>query len=66
VSNRSHQVIGNNRVLDIRNEEVTGQVKLFTLPGTMNKESYTYQIPSGQSGVMFFDGRSTRPLQCTH
>jgi hypothetical protein len=21
----------------------------------MNKESYTYQIPSGQSGVMFFD-----------
>jgi hypothetical protein len=30
-------------------------VKLFTLPGTMNKESYTYQIPSGQSGVMFFD-----------
>ena len=42
-------------MLDIKNEEVTGQVKLFTLPGTMNKESYTYQIPSGQSGVMFFD-----------
>jgi len=30
-------------------------VRLFTLPGTMNKESYTNQIPSGQSGVMFFD-----------
>jgi hypothetical protein len=52
---RGNQVSGNNRVLDIKNEEVTGQVKLFTLPGTMNKESYTYQIPSGQSGVMFFD-----------
>jgi hypothetical protein len=52
---RGNQVSGNNRVLDIKNEDVTGQVKLFTLPGTMNKESYTNQIPSGQSGVMFFD-----------
>ncbi|HTF70426.1 MAG TPA: M23 family metallopeptidase [Edaphobacter sp.] len=52
---RGNQVSGKNRVLDIKNEDVTGQVKLFTLPGTMNKESYTTQIPSGQSGVMFFD-----------
>lgn len=52
---RGNQVSGKNRVLDIKNEDVTGQVKLFTLPGTMNKESYTAQIPSGQSGVMFFD-----------
>ena len=52
---RGNQVSGKNRVLDIKNEDVTGEVKLFTLPGTMNKESYTYQIPSGQSGVMFFD-----------
>ncbi|QNI35990.1 M23 family metallopeptidase [Edaphobacter albus] len=50
-----NQVSGKNRVLDIKNEDVTGQVKLFSLPGTMNKESYTTQIPSGQSGVMFFD-----------
>ena len=50
-----NQVSGKNHVLDIKNEDVTGQVKLFTLPGTMNKESYTNQIPSGQSGVMFFD-----------
>jgi hypothetical protein len=42
-------------VLDIRNEDVTGQVRLFTSPGTMNKESYTTRIPSGQSGVMFFN-----------
>ena len=52
---RGNQVSGKNRVLDIKNEDVTGEVKLFTLPGTMNKESYTNQIPSGQSGVMFFD-----------
>jgi hypothetical protein len=52
---RGSQVSGKNRVLDIKNEDVTGQVKLFTLPGTMNKESYSTQVPSGQSGVMFFD-----------
>jgi hypothetical protein len=44
---RGNQVSGKSRVLDIKNEDVTGQVKLFTLPGTMNKESYTTQIPSG-------------------
>ena len=52
---RGNQVSGRNRVLDIKNEDVTGQVRLFTLPGTMGRESYTRQIPSGQSGVMFFD-----------
>jgi hypothetical protein len=52
---RGNQVSGKNRVLDIKNEDVTGQVKLFTLPGSMNKDSYTNQVPSGQSGVMFFD-----------
>jgi hypothetical protein len=52
---RGNQVSGKNRVLDIKNEDVTGQAKLFTLPGTMNKESYTHQISSGQSSVMFFD-----------
>src|SRR3954451_20434331 len=52
---RGNQVSGKNRVLDIKNEDVSGQVRLFPLPGTMNKESYTTQIPSGQSGVMFFD-----------
>jgi hypothetical protein len=52
---RGNQVSGKNRVLDIKNDDVTGQVRLFTLPGTMGKESYTTQIPSGQSGVMFFD-----------
>ena len=52
---RGNQVSGKNRVLDIKNEDVTGQVKLFTLPGAMDKTSYATQVPSGQSGVMFFD-----------
>ena len=60
---RGNQVSGNNRVLDVKNEDVTGQVKLFTLPGTMNKESYTNQIPSGQTGVMFFDVTYDDPSQ---
>jgi hypothetical protein len=50
-----NQVSGKNRVLDIKNEDVTGQLRLFTLPGSMNNESYTNKVPSGQSGVMFFD-----------
>ncbi|HTV56426.1 MAG TPA: M23 family metallopeptidase [Terriglobia bacterium] len=52
---RDNQVSGRNRVLDIKNEDVTGKLKLFTLPGTMGKESYTNEVPGGQSGVMFFD-----------
>jgi hypothetical protein len=67
---RGNQVSGNNRVLDIKNEDVTGQLRLFTLPGTMSKESYTNQIPSGQSGVMFFDvtyeNMSQVPTAITH
>ena len=49
------QPTGTNRVLDIKNQDVTGQVKLFTLPGTMDKQSYSRKIPGGQSSVMFFD-----------
>ncbi len=52
---RGNQVSGHNRVLDIKSDDVTGQVKLFTLPNSMDKASYSSQIPSGQSGVMFFD-----------
>jgi len=52
---RGNQVSGTNRVLDIKNEDVTGKVKLFTLPNSLDKASYSMQIPSGQSGIMFFD-----------
>ena len=52
---QGNQVSGKNRVLDIKNEDVTGKVKLFTLSGKMNIGSYTNEVPGGQSGVMFFD-----------
>ena len=52
---RGNQVTGKNRVLGIRNDDVTGQVKLFTAPNSMDKASYSTQIAPGQSGVMFFD-----------
>ena len=50
-----NQVTGSNRVLDIKNDDVTGLVKLFTLPGNMDKTSYSRQVPPGQAAVMFFD-----------
>jgi hypothetical protein len=46
---------GNNRVLSIKDENVTGQLKLFTLPPSADKSSYSSKLGGGQSGVMFFD-----------
>jgi Peptidase family M23 len=46
---------GMNRVLSIKDEDVTGQLKLFTHPPTADKASYSSQLQGGQSGVMFFD-----------
>ncbi len=52
---RGNQISGKSRVLDIKNENVTGQVKLFTLPGNGDKSSYSTEVPAGQSAIMFFD-----------
>jgi hypothetical protein len=49
------QVTGKNQVLDFNNDNVTGMVKLFTLPNTGDKSSYTDTMPEGQGAVMFFD-----------
>ena len=46
---------GNNRVLSIKDENVTGQLKLFSLPPDADKSSYSPKLGGGQSGVMFFD-----------
>jgi hypothetical protein len=46
---------GNNRVLSINDEDVTGQVKLLSLPPTLDKANYSSKLMGGQSGVMFFD-----------
>ena len=61
-----NKITGSNRVLSIKNEDVTGQVKLFTLPGTLDKANYTTEIPAGQSGVMFFDVTYSDASQVPH
>jgi hypothetical protein len=46
---------GANHVISIKDEDVTGQLKLFTNPPNADKASYSSQLGGGQSGVMFFD-----------
>jgi hypothetical protein len=46
---------GTNRVVSSKDEDVTGLVKLATLPGSMDKASYSATLTGGQSGVMYFD-----------
>jgi hypothetical protein len=46
---------GINRVISLKDEDVTGQLKLFSLPATLDKASYSTRLTAGQSGVMFFD-----------
>jgi hypothetical protein len=46
---------GTNRVLSIKDEDVTGLVKLSSLSPAMDKASYSSKISGGESGVMFFD-----------
>ncbi len=52
---QNNKPTGANRVISIKDEDVTGLVKLTSLPPTMDKASYTSKVPGGESGVMFFD-----------
>jgi Peptidase family M23 len=63
---QDNKVTGNNRVLSIKSEDVTGQVKLCSTPSTLDRANYTTQIPGGQSGVMFFDVTYPDPSQVPH
>jgi hypothetical protein len=49
------KVTGANRVVSAKDEDVTGQVKLASLPSTLDKTNYSTKIGGGESGVMFFD-----------
>jgi hypothetical protein len=64
---RDDEATGNNRVLSIRDETVTGLLKLFSLPPTADKSSYSPELAGGQSGVMFFDlsYRNSDNVPCT-
>ena len=46
---------GTNRVVSAKDEDVTGQVKLLSLPSTLDKANYSTTLKGGESGVMFFD-----------
>jgi len=52
---KSYKPTGKDRVLSIKDEDVTGMVKLSSLPPTLDKASYSSKIAGGESGVMFFD-----------
>ena len=49
------KVSGHNKVLSIKNEDVTGEWKVLSQPATLDKTNYSNQLAAGQSGVMFFD-----------
>ena len=52
---RDYQPTGTNRVVSAKDEDITGLVKLSTLPGSMDKASYSARLAGGQSGVVYFD-----------
>jgi len=63
----NNQPAGTNRVISLKDEEVTGQLKLLSLPSTLDKANYSSKLTAGQSGVMFFDVTFAHPsdMPCT-
>jgi hypothetical protein len=52
---RNYQPTGANRVISIKDDDVTNLLKLSTLPQNMEKASYSTKLAPGEYGVMFFD-----------
>jgi hypothetical protein len=52
---RNYQPTGANRVISIKDDDVTNLLKLSTLPQNMEKASYSTKLAAGEYGVMFFD-----------
>ncbi len=52
---RDNKRTGSDRVVTAKDENVTGQVKLLSLPSTLDKANYSSILKGGESGVMFFD-----------
>ena len=46
---RGYQTTGNDRVVSAKDEDITGLVKLATLPGSMDKASYSATLAGGSS-----------------
>ncbi|MGH9703198.1 MAG: M23 family metallopeptidase, partial [Candidatus Acidiferrales bacterium] len=52
---RGNQPTGQNKVLSLKNEDVTSLFRSFTLPPTMSWTNYSANLPGGRSAVMYFD-----------
>lgn len=46
---------GKNQVLTLKNEDVTGQFRIFSRQATLDKTNFAAEVPPGQSAVMHFD-----------
>lgn len=49
------EVVGTDHVVIIKDEDVTGEVRLFSHPSTMDKNNYATVMPPGQTGVVYID-----------
>lgn len=52
---RNNQPTGTNRVLSIKNEDVTGEIRPLASSSSGDKASYSKKLTGGQTGVMYFD-----------
>ena len=52
---RNSQPTGKNRVLSIKDEDVTGEIRSLPSNSTGDKAVYSKALTGGQSGVMYFD-----------
>ncbi|MFL6464791.1 MAG: M23 family metallopeptidase, partial [Bryobacteraceae bacterium] len=51
----NNQLTGINQILSVLNEDVTGQLRLFSLPQTFDQANFSTQIGPGQSAAAYFD-----------
>ena len=52
---RGNEVTGRNKVLSLKNEDITALLRSFTLPASMDWANYTADLAGGRSSVMYFD-----------
>ena len=52
---RGNEVTGRNKVLSVKNEDVTSLFRSFTLPPTMDWANYSPDLAGGRSALMYFD-----------
>jgi Peptidase family M23 len=61
---------GTNLMLSIKNENITGQVRPFALPATLDAADFSTELQAGQAGVVYFDltyrDRSSVPAHLSH